>query len=93
MSNESKDFPKFASMSQTLKDVMRSGENWEKFSDSQREAMEMIARGLAHVLMHDKDYRPHWNDVAAFANIGAEYTKSASMPSVTLDLTKAMGGE
>jgi len=86
-------FAATSTMSQTLKDVMRSSPNWDQLSDSQKESLELIAQRVARVLIGDKDYREHWNDVAGYAMLGGENPKKTSMPQVTLDLTKALSGE
>lgn len=86
-------FSATSTMSQTLKDVMRSSPNWDQLSDSQKESLELIAQRLARVLIGDRDYREHWNDVATYAVLGGENPKKSSMPQVTLDLSKALSGE
>ncbi len=78
-----------ANMSQAIKDVLRSGKNWERLSDGQKEALEMISVKLARLLSGDKDFRDHWDDIEGYAKLGGQ-TSPVNMPTVTLDLTKAM---
>ena len=78
-----------ASLSQAIKDVLRSGKNWERLHDGQKEALEMISVKLARLLSGDKDFRDHWDDIEGYAKLGGQ-TSPVNMPTVTLDLTKAM---
>jgi len=81
-----------ANMSQAIKDVLRSGKNWERLSDGQKEALEMISVKLARLLSGDKDFRDHWDDIEGYAKLGGQ-AGPVNMPSVTLDLTRAMSGQ
>jgi hypothetical protein len=78
-----------ASLSQSTKDVWRSGKNWDKLNDGQKEALEMVALKVSRILSGDKDFRDHWDDIEGYAKLGGQ-AGQANMPTVTLDLTKAM---
>ena len=80
-----------ANLSQAIKDVLRSGKNWERLSDGQKEALEMISVKLARLLSGDKDFRDHWDDIEGYAKLGGQASPT-NLPTVTLDLTKAMEG-
>jgi len=80
-----------ANLSQAIKDVLRSGKNWERLSDGQKEALEMISVKLSRLLNGDKDFRDHWDDIEGYAKLGGQASPT-NLPTVTLDLTKAMEG-
>ena len=80
-----------ASMSQSLKELIRSGKNWDKMNDGQKEALEMVSVKLARILSGDKDFRDHWDDIVGYAQLGGQNSPT-NLPTVTLDLTKAMEG-
>ena len=80
-----------ANISQAIKDVLRSGKNWERLHDGQKEALEMISVKLARLLSGDKDFRDHWDDIEGYAKLGGQ-AGPTNLPTVTLDLTKAMEG-
>ena len=78
-----------AAMAQALKDVMRSGKNWSKLSDTQKESLELDAVKTARILSCDANFRDHWDDKAGYANLAADNIKP-SMPQITADLTEVM---
>ena len=80
-----------ANLSQAIKDVLRSGKNWERLTDTQKESLEMISSKLSRLLSGDKDFRDHWDDIEGYAKLGGQ-TSPTNLPTVTLDLTKAMEG-
>ena len=80
-----------SALTQSIKDVLRSGKNWERMNDGQKEAMEMISVKLSRLLCGDPSYRDHWDDIEGYAKLGGQ-TAPISLPTVTLDLTKAMQG-
>lgn len=79
-----------ANMSQSIKDTLRSGKNWESLSDTQKEALEMIAVKLARLLSGDANFRDHWDDIAGYAQLGGEGSP-VNMPTVSLDIAGAIG--
>jgi len=80
-----------ANISQALKGVMSVGKNWEALKDTQREALELIAMKIARILSGDQNYRDHWDDIEGYAELGGD-NGGMSMPQVSLDITKALGG-
>ena len=82
-------FKDTASLAQSLKDVMRSSKNWERLSDSQKEALEQDATKTARILSGDFNFRDHWDDKGGYAQLGAISIKP-SMPQITADLTEVM---
>jgi len=80
-----------ANISQALKGVMSVGKNWAALKDTQREALELIAMKIARILSGDHNYRDHWDDIEGYAELGGD-NGGMSMPQVSLDITKALGG-
>jgi len=86
------DYKNTANISQSLKNVMSGGENWDALKDTQREALELIAMKIARILSGDHNFRDHWDDIEGYAELGGNYS-GVSMPQVKLDLVAAMGGK
>lgn len=82
------DYKDVSRISQSLKEVFRSGPNWEKLPDMQKESFEMIASKLARILSGDSGVRDHWDDLGGYAALGSRY--GASLTNVTFDLRKAI---
>ena len=82
-------FKDTASLAQSFKDVMRSSKNWERLSDSQKEALEQDATKTARILSGDFNFRDHWDDKGGYAQLGAISIKP-TMANLTADLTTIM---
>lgn len=82
------DYKDVSRISQSLKEVFRSGPNWEKLPDMQKESLEMAASKLARILSGDSGLRDHWDDLGGYAGLGARY--GASTANVTFDLRSAI---
>lgn len=65
-------FHEQTAMSQSIKDVVKSGKNWGKLTDQQKEALEMICLKMARILSGNPNYRDHWDDIAGYAKLGGE---------------------
>lgn len=54
-------------VAQNIKAAIRSGQNWHRLTNGEREALDMIAHKLARVLSganpHDTE---HWEDLAGY---------------------------
>ena len=61
-----------AAVSQMLKRVYRSSEGWERLTDIEREAMDMIALKFSRVLSGKSRERQHWEDVVGYAKLAEE---------------------
>jgi hypothetical protein len=83
------DYKDVSRISQSLKEVFRSGPNWSKLPDAHKEALEMLAVKTARILTGDSGLRDHWDDIGGYAGLGARY--GASPTNVSFDLRKAMG--
>jgi len=80
-----------ASMSQSLKELIRSGKNWDKMNDGQKEALEMDACKTARILCGDFNFRDHWDDKSGYSELGGQ-SGNTNLPTVTLDIAEAMKG-
>lgn len=59
-------------VSQELKEIMRSTDNWAKLLPDQREALEMISHKAARILNGDPDHLDSWSDIAGYAQLVAD---------------------
>jgi len=62
-----------AFISQKLKAVIKSAPNYTKFNEAHRECFDMICLKLARAASNP-DFRDHWDDIAGYAKLAAEYT-------------------
>jgi hypothetical protein len=58
-----------ANIMQQLKTVMRSTDGWERLTDSQKEALEMIQHKIGRVLNGDPTYVDSWTDIAGYSQL------------------------
>jgi len=63
------EFAEHARITQEIKDTLVSGCSWEKCSDSQREALEMIAHKLGRIVNGDPDYDDSWIDIIGYTQL------------------------
>ncbi len=59
-----------AALAQGIKDNWR---NCRSLSESQREALDMIATKIARILSGNADEPDHWRDIAGYATLAAEH--------------------
>lgn len=69
-----------ASLSLRLKNVMRSGRNWNQdivggLSSTQMEALDMIVHKIARILNGNADHIDSWHDIAGYATLIEEELK------------------
>jgi hypothetical protein len=64
-------FDGHAAITQSLKRVMADANrtNWIMLSDSQQEALEMIAHKIGRILNGDPNYDDSWRDIAGYATL------------------------
>ena len=65
-------FTDLASMSQTIKDMMKQEEGWARLAPDQKEALEVIAQKIARILNGDPNYADSWVDIAGYAKLVAD---------------------
>lgn len=63
------DFGGHANITQAIKRVLDSGVSAERLSDSQREALHMIAHKMGRIVNGDPDYVDSWIDIAGYAQL------------------------
>lgn len=62
-------FKSHATITQVLKTEMKSSPKWWNLSDSQKEALEMIAHKIGRILNGDPNYLDSWVDLAGYAQL------------------------
>lgn len=62
-------FSEHARITQNIKRAMHASPNWAKLSDSQREALEMIAHKMGRILNGDPNYADSWTDIGGYARL------------------------
>lgn len=65
-------FKDHASISQTIKDMMKQEEGWARLAPDQKEALEMIVHKIARILNGDPNYADSWVDIAGYAKLVAD---------------------
>jgi len=63
------DYYHVAMMAQELKDAMRRGKNWRILSDTQKEALEMVATKIARMLSGDHLYLDNVVDIIGYMTL------------------------
>jgi len=68
------DFRDHARIAQALKRAMRNeaGVAWERLTDMQREALDMVQHKIARILAGNPNLADHWADIAGYARITEE---------------------
>ena len=61
-----------AIISQSFKRMFRAGPGWNKLSDIEREAMDMIALKFSRILSGRSMSKQHWEDVVGYAKLVEE---------------------
>ena len=78
-------YAKTAETSQKIKLTMMLSKNWNKLTEPQAEAIEMIASKLARILNGDPNFRDHWDDIAGYAQL-ASLVAPSPMDAVERDI-------
>lgn len=71
-------FTDHAAITQSLKYTMYNQPKWEKLTDDQKEALEMIAHKIGRILNGDPNYADSWIDIAGYAMLVADRLDGAS---------------
>ena len=58
-----------AIVSQGLKDQLKLGDNWEKLSQVQQEALEMICHKMSRIVNGNPNYKDSWTDIIGYATL------------------------
>ena len=63
-------FEESATTVQRIKVIMRSTPNWDKLSNAQREALEMLQHKVGRILHGDPNHRDSWQDGQGYLKLG-----------------------
>ena len=63
------DFRDHAYYTQTLKSVIRESPNYDRMSEVQKEALDMIVHKIGRILAGNPDYKDHWVDIEGYAKL------------------------
>ena len=63
-------FSEAATTVQRIKVIMRSTPNWDKLSNAQREALEMIQHKIGRILHGDPNHLDSWQDIQGYSKLG-----------------------
>ncbi len=66
-----------ARVSQSLKRILRAEPGWELLTDTEREAMDMIALKFSRILSGKSLELQHWEDVVGYARLAEKLCKPA----------------
>lgn len=66
------DYSDHAAITQSIKRRMHIAPKWQKLTDCESEALEMIAHKIGRILAGDPHFRDHWDDIAGYATLVAE---------------------
>lgn len=61
-----------AKMTQTLKQIMRTGMRWDDLVDHERETLDMLANKIGRILSGNPHHHDHWHDIAGYATLSAD---------------------
>jgi len=62
-------FSDVASLSQSIKDVLRRPVGWDAMPDHAREALDMMASKIARIVSGDHQFKDHWIDIVGYATL------------------------
>ena len=62
-------FSRNAQFTQTIKQIMRSSQNWDHLADDQKEALEMLAHKVARILCGESMYIDSWRDCIGYLQL------------------------
>lgn len=71
------DYAMHSMISQDLKSYLRHTDGWPRLSPEQKESVEMICHKIARILAGDPEHVDHWQDVAGYATLVAEYLEKS----------------
>ncbi len=72
-------FKDHASISQSLKDIMRKTKNWESLDPDQKETLEMCQHKFARLLNGDKDNLDSWIDAQGYLKLISDRLQGKSI--------------
>jgi Domain of unknown function (DUF6378) len=70
------DFKGHAQITQSIKVAMSRTAKWHELTDSQREALEMVAHKIGRILNGDPDYLDSWVDIGGYVQLVIDQLKA-----------------
>ena len=71
------DFTEHAKITQNLKAAIRQYHGWDRLTESQMEALEMIAHKIGRILAGNPNYADHWDDIAGYAKLVSDLCQTS----------------
>lgn len=63
------EFTSHATITQLIKDALRSGPRWNDLSPDQKEALDMNAHKMGRIVNGDPDYIDSWHDIIGYTRL------------------------
>ena len=63
------EFKDHALVTQTIKEALRTGANWDALDDDMTECLEMIAHKMGRILNGDPNYIDSWTDIIGYTRL------------------------
>ena len=63
------EFDEHARITQAIKQALASGRSWAGMTDSQKEALEMVAHKMGRIVNGDPAYVDSWTDLIGYARL------------------------
>lgn len=62
-------FPAHADITQGIKGIVSAGASWGRMSNTQKEALEMVAHKIGRIANGNPDYIDSWVDIIGYAQL------------------------
>lgn len=63
------DFKDNAGVTQSLKKSMQKGVNWDRLTDEQKEALEMVMHKVSRIVNGDPNHHDSWLDIIGYTRL------------------------
>ena len=67
--NQYGSFEGHAHITQDIKHAMKSGVSWQSLTDSQKEALEMVAHKIGRICNGNPNYKDSWTDIIGYTRL------------------------
>lgn len=68
-------FEVHARVTQQLKVIMESEENWRRLTPRHKESLHMIVHKIGRIMAGNPKFNDHWDDIAGYARLASEACK------------------
>jgi len=86
-------YKELSQISQQLKRVVENYQGYNRISDAQREALDMIFSKIARVISGDPNYVDSWHDIAGYATLVEQILISQQSSLTSAGSTDTMQGQ